>query len=218
MHKIKVWDNYTRLYHLSQLCLLALLWYSADNAYFELHFVCGFILAGLWISRIVWGFMGSETSRFNHFVRSPITVIQAWRNNRISQPHIGHNPVGGYMVIALLITLMVQIISGLFATDDVFAEGPLYGFASEKVATYMDSLHSSNFDVLLGLIAVHALAGVFHVMRGDNVIASIVTGYKKSSDFNHNLQPQLKSVLTPLFIWFSSAGALYYFAIEFSSY
>ncbi|QBY04753.1 hydrogenase [Thalassotalea sp. HSM 43] len=218
MQSIRVWDNFTRLYHISQLILLGLLWYSGDNADFELHFQCGFALAGLWITRIIWGFCGSDTSRFGHFIKSPWRVLKAWRSNLIVQPHQGHNPVGGYMVLALLGTLFLQIITGLFATDDVLAEGPLYAFVSESTVEFMDSLHASNFDILLILVAIHALAGILHLIRGDNVIKAIITG-KKNVPVKHAVtEHNFKSALLPTIIWLFVAAMLYYLGMSYASY
>lgn len=215
MKTIKVWDNFTRIYHLSQLSLLALLWYSGSNAEFELHFICAFALMGLWITRIIWGFIGSSTSRFRHFIKSPLTVLMAWKNNSIIQPHIGHNPIAGYMVVALLISLALQLFTGMFATDDVLAEGPLYLAVGDDFAEKMDSLHHSNFDVLLILIGIHALAGILHLLRGDNVIASILTGNKTIVS---NEIPVIKSALIPLVIWAVSSYLLINWGLSASSY
>lgn len=215
MKTINVWDNFTRIYHLSQLSLLALLWYSGSNADFELHFICAFILMGLWFTRVIWGFIGSSTSRFTHFIKSPLTVLMAWKNNTIAQPHIGHNPIAGYMVLFLLLSLALQLFTGLFASDDVFAEGPLYVSVSGSFADKMDSLHHSNFDVLLILIVIHALAAMFHVLRGDNVIASIFTGKKRLVS---NEVPTIKSAFIPLLVWAISSYFLINWGLSASSF
>lgn len=174
----KVWDSFTRIFHFSQLLLLATMWYSGEQGDFELHFLAGYALLALWLTRIIWGLFGSQTSRFSHFLISPRAIFRAWKDKTLLQPQAGHNPLAGYMILAMLLTLGVQLISGLFATDDVFTEGPLYAYASDGLATTLDSLHAQNFNLLLGLIALHAIAALVHVARGDNVIKSIVSGRK----------------------------------------
>ncbi len=208
MQSTKIWDNFTRIYHFSQLILLALMWYSGEQGDFELHFICGFALLALWGTRLLWGFIGSDTSRFTHFIKSPWAVIKAWRGNSITTPHIGHNPVGGYMVLALLISLGVQLFSGLFASDDVFSEGPLYSLFSESTAEQLDSLHHFNFNILLILIAVHALAGILHFFRGDNVLLAIVSGNKKLP-LKNSTSLSFKSALMPLVLWATLFTLLY---------
>lgn len=226
MKTIKIWDNFTRLYHLSQLVLLALLWYSAEQADFELHFSCAFILLGLWLSRIIWGFFGSETSRFTHFIKSPIQLFKSFRTplskTRYLTPSIGHNPIAGYMILALLISLGVQLFSGLFASDDVFSEGPLYMLVSESFAQKMDSLHHNNFDILLVFIGLHAIAAIVHVFNGDNVIKAILTGKKTVNKQTLNEKPKAKltfrSSWLPLVVWLGLASALYYWGMGAASY
>ncbi|TKB47861.1 cytochrome b/b6 domain-containing protein [Thalassotalea mangrovi] len=216
---VKIWDSFTRVYHLSQLILLALLWYTGEEGMFEWHFIAGFTLLALWLTRIFWGFAGSQTSRFSHFIKSPVTVVKAWRNNDIARPHVGHNPVGAYMVMALLLTLGLQLTTGLFSSDDVFSEGPLYALVSDDVAAFMVSWHKTLFDVLLILIAVHALAGVLHVIRGDNVIAAIFTGRKKHKTLpEHTSDMRFKNGLVGILVWVLLAALVNYFGLNLSSY
>lgn len=200
MSQIKVWDNFTRIYHVSQLILLALLWYSGDQGDFENHFIYGFILLALIATRLIWGVIGSQSSRFTHFVKLP------WRlpfNNKKALLHSnhGHSPIAGYMVIALLISVCVQLTSGLFATDDVLAEGPLYSYFSDETIEFFDSLHSSNFDVLLILVGIHAIAGLIHQFSGDNVITGILLGKKKADTTLSQSSLFWRSSIIALVIW-----------------
>ena len=196
--------------------MLALLWYSAEQAEFELHFSVGFCLIALWITRIMWGFIGSDTSRFKHFIQSPIMVLKAWKSNAIAKQHIGHNPIGGYMVMALLVSLGLQLFSGLFSSDDVFSEGPLYASASDSFNETMHAIHQSNFDLLLILISLHALAGILHLFRGDNVIWAIISGKKRLA-----IQPErltFKKMLLPLMVWLLLSYGIYTWGMAIASY
>ena len=209
MQSVKIWDNFTRIFHMSQLILLALLWYSGEQADFDLHFICGYLLLSLWLARIVWGFIGSESTRFSHFVKSPKHLFQ-WltqSDKRVA----GHNPVAGYMVIALLLLLGVQLISGLFATDDVLAEGPLLYYVSDELAESLDSLHNANFDWLLAIIAIHAIAAILHSVKADNVIRTILTG--RSKEFK-DVSLYFKSSYIPLIIWGLLFILLAYFGLN----
>lgn len=203
--KQRIWDNFTRIYHMSQLILLALLWYSGEQADFELHFICGYLLLSLWIARIIWGFIGSDTSKFSQFIRSPIAASKHLKH--LHKPHVGHNPIAGYMVIALLIVLGIQLITGLFATDDVLAEGPLLYYVSDSLAESMDSLHHSNFDILLALIALHVIAAIAHTIKADNVIKTIITGH---SDSHEKVKMIFKSSIMPLALWLILFGLFGY--------
>ncbi|WP_371376587.1 cytochrome b/b6 domain-containing protein [Thalassotalea aquiviva] len=216
--KIRVWDNFTRIYHMAQLVLIAVLWYSAEEALFDLHFSCAFILFGLWLTRLVWGFVGSESSRFSQFIKSPISVCKHLLKREQRPNHLGHNPIGGYMVLALLLSLGLQLVTGLFASDDVFSEGPLYPFFSESLVAQMDSLHHANFNVLLFLIGLHMSAGVLHLIKGDNVIWAIISGVKKDTAVNANKPLKFKSSWLALLLWGVLALMAYDFGMQYASY
>ena len=74
MQKSKIWDGAVRIFHWSQVLLLAGLWYSADQEWYGLHMTLAYTLAALLLSRLVWGVFGSENARFSHFVTSPRQV------------------------------------------------------------------------------------------------------------------------------------------------
>ncbi|WP_068544977.1 cytochrome b/b6 domain-containing protein [Thalassotalea crassostreae] len=213
----RIWDNFTRIYHFSQLILIGLLWYTGDNGMFELHFASAFVLLALLVTRILWGIFGSTTSKFSHFVKSPFHVLKAWKENLIAKPAVGHNPVAGYMIIALMLSMLVQLFTGLFSSDDVFSEGPLYVFVDESFASSMVSLHHSNFDILLALISLHVLAGILHLIRGDNVIKAIFTGFKNNIHEKPN-SLVFKSAVLPIIIWLIISVVIYQWGMAYASY
>ncbi|MCL1138904.1 cytochrome b/b6 domain-containing protein [Shewanella pneumatophori] len=179
--KVKVWDLPTRVFHWGMLCLLGGLWWTADAGEMEWHQILAYGLMVLVGVRLIWGVMGSETARFSHFVRSPKTVISYLGETRREgiSASIGHNPVGGYMVITLITLVCIQLISGLFATDEIFTEGPLYSLVSSDTASWLTWLHKKNFDLILVLAAVHVLAVVVHMVKGDKILGAMFSGYKK---------------------------------------
>ncbi|MFD2168055.1 cytochrome b/b6 domain-containing protein [Thalassotalea euphylliae] len=203
---MRIWDYFTQIYHTSQLILLALLWYTGTEGDFETHFICAYLMLALWITRMIWGVIGSETNQFHKFIKSPVTAFKWLKQPH--KPHPGHNPITGYMVIALIISLGIQLFTGLFATDDVFAEGPFIYSVSEDFAEKMDSLHHSNFDILLALIGIHVIAAIIHSWRGDNVIKTMLTG--KSDDVNTSQAITFKNSLIPLVIWILLFGLFGY--------
>ena len=175
---VKVWDLPTRLFHWSLVCLLVGLWWTADEGEMERHMILAYCLGTLLVFRIIWGIVGSQTARFSHFVTTPGRVMSYARNLPKDgiQPHFGHNPLGGYMVVALLLSLVVQFATGLFATDEVFVEGPLYAYVSSETADWMTWLHKKNFDLLLVLIVLHVGAVLLHMVKGDALLGAMFTG------------------------------------------
>src|SRR5712671_6045913 len=119
--KVRVWDLPVRLFHWTLVVLLMTSFFSgrAGGDWMKLHFWSGYSILALLLFRIAWGFVGSTTARFGHFVKGPGAGIAYARGlfGTKAEPDIGHNPVGGWMVVALILGLLVQIVTGLFATD-----------------------------------------------------------------------------------------------------
>lgn len=176
--QVKVWDFPVRAFHWMMVILLGALWWSADVGEMSLHQVFAYLLMTLLAFRLVWGVIGSDTAKFTHFLRSPKAVIKYAKDKQKPQS-LGHNPLGGYMVILLLSLLAVQLVTGLFATDDIFTEGPFYSYVSSATASTLTWMHKQNFNLILGFAAMHVLAVVIYLVKGENLITAMVTGYKR---------------------------------------
>ena len=124
--------------------------------------------------------MGSETAKFSRFIAHPAKAISYIKHKKAGtgKPTVGHNPLGGYMVLLMLGTLGFQLFSGLFASDEIMYEGPLVASASEEFVSLMSSLHRQNFDLLLVLVACHLVAVFVHLLGKENLIKPMITGVK----------------------------------------
>ena len=92
---------------------------------------------------------------------------------------MGHNPLGGLMVVALLLVLAVQAGSGLFTSDDVVVDGPLVPLVSGTAVAVLSTLHRLLSNGILILIGLHVLAVLVHlVVKRDNLIRPMITGRK----------------------------------------
>lgn len=211
--KIKVWDLPTRIFHWGMVCLLALLWWSADAGEMQWHQIFAYSLLILIGFRILWGLIGSDTARFSHFVHHPKVVLDYLRSIRTEGMSVvlGHNPIGGYMVIALIGIISLQLVTGLFATDDIFTEGPLYSYVSSDTSRFLTWLHKMNFNLILVLSAIHVLAVVIHAIKGDKLVGAMISGYKRVSNaaLSSSAKSELrfKSVLLAL-VLFIVCGAM----------
>ncbi|MCE9685302.1 cytochrome b/b6 domain-containing protein [Shewanella sp. AS16] len=181
--KIKVWDLPTRVFHWGMVLLLVGLWWSADAGEMQWHQLLAYTLLVFIGFRILWGFVGSDTARFKQFVHGPKRVIDYLKSGRGGElpATLGHNPLGGYMVLMLIFTLSLQLATGLFATDEIFTEGPLYSWVSAETASSLTWLHKQNFLLILGLAAIHLAAVALHWFKGDKLVWAMVSGYKKHS-------------------------------------
>jgi len=177
--RIALWDLPTRIVHWSLVVLIPFSWWSAENHDLERHRWSGYAILGLLLFRLIWGFVGSSTSRFASFVRGPRTVLAYARGS--GGKVLGHNPMGGWSVVALLTLLVVQVGLGLFASDDDGLEtGPLNQFVSFATAETVTELHEIIFNVLVGFIALHVATVLFYqFVRRDNLIAPMLGGSKQ---------------------------------------
>ena len=180
---MKVWDLPVRLFHWSLLALAIFSWWSGTRGgtLLPLHARSGYAILALTLFRVAWGLAGSETARFTSFVRGPRRTMAYVRSAVARHPYayLGHNPLGGWMVLALLACLLVQAASGLFASDDVAFSGPLAHYLGDRAGALVTALHKANFYVLLALVFLHVGAVLAHVaMRRDALLSAMFSGRK----------------------------------------
>lgn len=185
--RVLVWDLPVRVFHW---LLAVLVTFSLTSGFFaaalgtelmQWHPRSGYCILTLVLFRLAWGWIGSQHARFTNFVRAPAAVIDYLRQgSKSARSYLGHNPLGGWSVIAMLISLLTQALTGLFLADeDLAVEGPLNKHVSNATSDFLASVHEINGYLLLGLIALHLTAIVFYlVARGENLIAPMISGFK----------------------------------------
>ncbi|RME35578.1 MAG: cytochrome B [Gammaproteobacteria bacterium] len=126
LEKVRVWDPLIRLFHWSLVVLFAIAWFTGDEES-ELHLWSGYAIIGLLLFRLAWGFIGSRHARFSDFVRPPREVMAYLRDLAAGRArhYAGHNPAGGWMVVALLVMLAVVSFSGLMVLAAEEGRGPM---------------------------------------------------------------------------------------------
>ncbi|MCL1044047.1 cytochrome b/b6 domain-containing protein [Shewanella electrodiphila] len=200
--KIKVWDIPTRLFHWLTVGLLISLWWTADSGEMEWHQICAYSLMVLVIFRLLWGIVGSETSRFTDFVSGPTKVLN-YLTGKHKSTVVGHNPLGGYMVLFMLTVLSLQLFSGLFSSDDIFTEGPLYSTVSSDLGAWFTWLHKVNFNVILACIVLHISVILLYAIKGNNLVTAMISGNKKMTDKEYNMlsqEPKMTSSVLAIII------------------
>lgn len=178
---VRVWDLPTRLFHWVLVLLIATLWLSATRGWMTIHYVCGVAALVLILFRIAWGFFGSTTARFSDFAAPPGRVFAYLRalGRGESQPHAGHNPAGGWMVMTFLLLLLAQSALGLFANDEFDFKGPLAEFISGKRSDLLTRVHVFLFDAVLVCIWLHVCAVTFYALvKRDQLIGAMLHGNK----------------------------------------
>jgi cytochrome b len=174
--RIRVWDMPTRLAHWLVVVLVVFSWWTAETSRMEWHRWSGYMLLGLVIFRIYWGFAGSSTARFREFVRGPRAIAGYLKGGWAEAP--GHNPLGALNVVALLALMAGQIVLGLFAVDvDGIESGPLSTFVSFEAGRAAAGWHEAVFNVLMGLVVLHVVAVIYYVFfRKQALVAAMVHG------------------------------------------
>ena len=198
---LKVWDLGVRVFHWLLVALVAGLWVTAtsDGDWMVVHQWLGATVIAIVFTRIVWGFVGSDTARFSSFLVGPKSVrryLKRFISRRDDVAFVGHNPAGGWSVMLLLAFLVFQALTGLFSNDDIFFDGPLAGFVGKDLSDVITGLHHQLFEILVILIGAHVVAVIVHwVFKRDNLIRPMVSGVKKfKSDMKApSLQPAWKA-------------------------
>ena len=183
----RVWDLPVRLFHWVLVLLLVVSFTTGKlgGNWLEWHFRSGYCILALVLFRIVWGLAGSDTARFTSFIRGPGHVFRYARSLLGGPPqfHAGHNPMGGLMVVLMLVLLLVQATTGLFVDDDISTRGPLADKVSDATVSLLTRIHRININILLGCVALHISAALFYLFaKKDNLIAPMFTGTKLIPD------------------------------------
>ncbi len=198
MQTIRVWDLPIRLFHWLLVLAIIGLFVTANlgGNWMEWHQRLGYFVLGLVLFRLVWGFAGSFHARFANFLRGPKVVFAYMKalfrkeaqgetsSQLLYQPHhqphyVGHNPMGAWSVIVILLAVGFQAISGLFADDEIASSGPYATLVSKEVSDFLTKLHKLNSDLLLVLIGIHIGAILFYVfVKKDQLIKPMFTGEK----------------------------------------
>jgi len=203
MKTVKVWDIAIRIFHWSLVAAFVTAYLSEDEL--GLHVNAGYVVTGLVLFRVIWGFVGSHYARFSEFVRSPVSVISYLRSLRSKHPqhYLGHNPAGGWMIIALLVALTATCVSGmkLYAIEE--GKGPLANTQTQTLIPSAEAheagehangpeaagektweeIHEAAVNITLGLIVLH-IAGVIISSRlhRESLVKAMITGNKNTEE------------------------------------
>jgi cytochrome b len=189
---VHVWDWPVRLFHWSIVALVATAIVTAyvGGAAKEWHMRAGYGVLAMVLFRVLWGFAGTRHARFASFVRGPRAAVRYARlfARRAPPVAVGHNPLGGWSVLALLLALLVQAGTGLFANDDLLMEGPLVKLISDALSDRITTLHHLNVWAIGILVGMHLAAVFSHwAVARENLVRPMLTGRKR---LHRSLQPE----------------------------
>jgi len=202
-NKIYVWDKVIRFFHWNLVLFFIIAYLTGDDLEL-LHVYAGYYIIGLVTVRIIWGVIGTRYARFTQFICSPTTVASYLKNffsrKQDEKEYLGHNPAGGWMVIALLLSILATSYSGL-KVYGLEGSGPLANASLEqrqmhvgsfiKVSDdddhdnhedeeYWEEIHEFLANLTVLLIILH-IAGVVLASKKhhQNLVRAMISGYKK---------------------------------------
>lgn len=175
---VTVWDFPTRIFHwaFAVAVIIAFVSSEADGSAFWIHVYSGTLLLGFIVFRAIWGVIGSRYAQFGDFVHGPAKVSDyAQRLMTFRPPHsVGHNPLGGWMVMALLGIVLLAVLTGMMTREDGYVgplshiAGGIFGEAHEGVGTFV-----------MVLVGAHVIGVVVHgLISRENLPRAMITGFK----------------------------------------
>jgi cytochrome b len=179
--RIYVWDPFVRLFHWSLVVAFTVAYLTEDDL-LNVHVWAGYLVGGLVVARIVWGFVGPAHARFADFIYSPEETLRYVRDLLLlrAERHLGHSPGGGAMVLLLLVLLAATVTTGLVVYGGEQQAGPLAGLFTKDTGESVEEVHELLANITLALILAHIAAVVLasFVLR-ENLVRAMVTGYKR---------------------------------------
>ena len=181
---VKIWDLATRVFHVALILLVAgaFITVNLGDEWMSLHGQIGLTLLSLLTFRIFWGFFGGHWSRFSSFSLKPSLVLAYLKDSPASSSsYPGHNPIGSWSALIMILSFLLQALSGLCSDDDVLFSGPLVPFLSEQQVEWATFYHSEiGQPLIISLIAIHVIAVLFYkfIFKTD-LITPMISGFKQ---------------------------------------
>lgn len=214
--KVLAWDGPTRLFKWALVVAVVSAWASdkLGGGTPVWHIWNGYAVLVLVVFRLLWGVVGGSTARFTQFVASPATGLRyALDLVRGREAHyLGHNPLGGWMVVALILVPAGMAISGLFNADvdRMIIEGPLSAPLSDAAVGLAHRLHHWGFKLLQILVVLHVAAVVFHaVVKKERLVPAMVTGRKPAAAYADAAEATPGAIATAIGCLVAAAGIVW---------
>jgi len=191
MSEIKVWDPFVRIFHWTVVVSFFIAYVTEDDLMW-LHELAGYIILILVAVRVVWGIVGTRYARFSNFIYKPSIVKQYFKDSIHfkSKRYLGHNPLGGVMVILLLVMLVLTSWSGIEAEGSEGLSALNIELVKSAIADddkhenggseVWEEIHEFLANATLFLVFLH-VAGVIvsSIAHGENLVRAMITGRKR---------------------------------------
>ena len=167
---ILVWDVPTRVFHWLLVLCFAGAWLTSESERLQMiHYAFGYSACALVLFRLVWGLIGTKYARFSQFIKAPSEIIGHLKGLLSGHEHSspGHNPVGGLVMLGLMLAILVIGLTGYFSIK-------------EFLGNLMSEAHEAIASLTLGLVVIHVVAAiVMSLLQKENLVKAMVDGRKK---------------------------------------
>ena len=196
--EITVWDPWVRLFHWTLVAAFTLAYFTQGELFEEwlkrfdgaglqlIHVWSGYVIVGLLIFRLFWGFAGSRYARFSDFVHRPCAVLTYTKNVLMLRAprYLGHNPAGGAMIVILLLSLTITVVAGLILYGADKGMGPLAGLlmdSSDRLIDGAKEVHEFFANFTLILVVGHLVGVIWEsLLHRENLAHAMITGRKRA--------------------------------------
>lgn len=193
-NQIKVWDPLVRIFHWGLVVAFTIAYLTEDEVMW-LHELAGYTVLGLVAFRVVWGVVGTRYARFSNFVRGPQTVLHYLKTYfaKDAPRYLGHNPVGGWMIIAMLVMLALTTWTGILSEEEGAGAHAINGIEVIRSAhangdddegqsgdgEFWEEIHEAAANLTLLLVFMHIGGVLVHsLLHGENLVRAMWTGKK----------------------------------------
>jgi cytochrome b len=213
-HPVLVWDLPIRLFHWSlAVCVIgAIVTVKLGGSWMVWHERFGLTILGLLVFRLAWGVIGSTHARFARFFPTPGRLLAWFRGD---WTRAGHTPLAALSVLAILLVLSFQAVTGLFADDDIAFTGPLRQAVASATSSRLTGLHMQMEWVIYALIALHIAAVLFYsLVLKKPLIRPMITGKSPLADDSERARGGgvialvVAVAITAAAVWVASGGLL----------
>ena len=138
----KVWDLPLRIFHWLLVAGFVIAYLTEDDL-LTVHVWAGYLIFGLLLFRLVWGFIGNDYARFSNFLCSPVKSVIYVKDVAAlkAKRYLGHNPAGAAMIMLLLFSLLMTSITGFAVYGADQAAGPLANIIESSNKELWEEVH-----------------------------------------------------------------------------
>ena len=147
------------------------------------HFRLGYAVLALLLFRLLWGVVGGHWSRWSQLPLRPQEVIAYLKDVLPVQSLAGHNPLGSWSIVVMLVVLTFQVSTGLVSDDEIANAGPLTSLVSGSWVSWATSWHKLwGKWLVIFLVLLHLLAlGWYRFRKREFLVSAMLHGHKSVS-------------------------------------